>query len=86
MVFLKGMKPPPKVRIISQLFYPELVSTGQTLTELGEALVKKGVEVNVICGPVSLTQDIKDVPKTLQHEGMTIRRVWGTSFPKLNIA
>lgn len=85
MVSLKGMKNPPKVRIISQLFYPELVSTGQTLTELGEALVKKGCEVEVLCGPVTLTKSDSPVPKTLSYEGMTIHRVWGTSFPKLNL-
>jgi glycosyltransferase involved in cell wall biosynthesis len=85
MVSLKGMKTPPKVRIISQLFYPELVSTGQTLTELGEALIKKGCEVDVICGPITLTKQTKPVPKRMIHEGMRITRVWSTSFPKLNI-
>lgn len=84
MVFLKGMKTPPKVRIISQLFYPELVSTGQTLTELGEALVQKGCTVEVICGPITLSRNIKPAPKTVHYEGMIIHRVWGTAFPKLN--
>ena len=32
-----------KILLLCQLFYPELVSTGQTLTYLSEELVKQGM-------------------------------------------
>src|SRR3972149_2002330 len=41
---------PPKLLVLCQLFYPELVSTGQTLTELCEELASMGVDVEVGCG------------------------------------
>lgn len=71
-----------KVTIVCQLFYPELVSTGQTLTELGEELVDLGVEVNVVCGPPSVVEAFQ-VPRDLDYRGIHIHRTWGTQFPKL---
>ena len=49
--------------IISQLFYPELVSTGLTLTELCEALVKKGFKLNVIAGYPTVIDPKSPIPK-----------------------
>lgn len=72
--------------ILCQLFYPELVSTGQTLTELAEQLVSFGVDVEVLCGPPTILGREKKVPKQMEHKGIRIRRVWGTRFPKLVLA
>ena len=71
--------------VLCQLFYPELVSTGQTLTELCEELVQLGINVEVICGPQTILNRDKKIPKCMEHKGIHIRRVWGTRFPKLNL-
>ena len=74
----------PAVTILSQLFYPEMVSTGQNLTELAEELVKLGIGVDVICGPPTIVSGQK-APREIVHEGVRVRRVWGTKFGKLSL-
>ena len=74
-----------EVLILCQLFYPELVSTGQTLTELAEQLVASGVEVEVLSGPPTIVGRGDRLPKRMEHKGIHIRRVWGTRFPKLSL-
>jgi len=76
--------PKPKVTILCQLFYPELVSTGQTLTELGEELSSMDVDVEVVCGPPSVV-DRSRPPREMEHNGILIHRTWGTQFPKLSL-
>ena len=75
----------PKVLVLCQLFYPELVSTGQTMTELCEVLIEKGLDVEVICAPMTHIQNDTSVPGIIYHKGIKIRRVYGTRFPKLNL-
>ena len=70
--------------ILCQLFYPELVSTGQTMTEFAEQLAALGGDVEVLCGPPTILGRRQRVPKCLVHQGIRIRRVWGTRFPKLS--
>jgi glycosyltransferase involved in cell wall biosynthesis len=72
-----------RLRVLTQLFYPEMISTGQTMTELGEALQAEGVDVSVYCGYPTLG-DRQAVPKRLVYEGIVVQRLWGTQFPKLN--
>jgi glycosyltransferase involved in cell wall biosynthesis len=74
-----------RLLILCQLFYPELVSTGQTLTELAEQLAIAGVDVEVVCGPPTILGRREKVPKRMEHRGIHIRRVWGTRFPKLSL-
>ena len=81
----KQEKTVPKVLVLCQLFYPELVSTGQTLTELCEQLVPLGVDVHVVCGPPTVLNRKSKTPKYIEYNGIHIRRVWGTRFPKLNL-
>jgi len=73
-----------KLLLLCQLFYPELVSTGQTLTELCEVLADKGVEIEVVCAPPSVMNSGKKVKRRMVHHDIHIKRVWATSFPKLN--
>ncbi len=75
-----------EVLIVCQLFYPELVSTGQTLTELAEQLAAQGVDVEVLCGPPTILDRGKKIPKHIVHQGVEIYRTWGTTFPKLSLA
>lgn len=74
----------PRLRILVQLFYPELVSTGQTMTELGEALSAEGVEVSVYCGYPTICDHRQKVPQKMLHAGIQIERLWSTRFPKLH--
>lgn len=39
-----------KISFLSQYFFPELISTGQLLTELAEDLVDLGCSVRVVAG------------------------------------
>src|SRR3990170_7338510 len=75
----------PSLLILCQLFYPELVSTGLTLTELCEKLVKLGVDVEVVCGPITYIEHNDKLSKHIEYHGIRINRVWGTRYPKLNI-
>jgi len=76
--------PPQRVVLVCQLFYPELVSTGQTLTELGEELARRGVELKVVASqPIIVRRDERIAPHIL-HEGISIIRTWSTRFPKTN--
>ena len=72
-----------KVLLLCQLFYPELISTGQTLTELCEILVELGVDVKVVCGPPTVVDRKTRVPKYMDYKGIKIIRVWGMRLPKL---
>ena len=74
-----------EVLILCQLFYPELVSTGQTLTELAEQLTAFGVDVEVLCGPPTVMVTKERLPRHLVHRDIHIHRVWGTQFPKLSL-
>ncbi len=74
-----------KLLVLCQLFYPELISTGQTLTELCEELANKGMDIEVVCGQPTVVNNGKKVAKHIQHKDIQITRVWGTRFPKLNL-
>ncbi len=76
---------PKKLTIISQLFYPELISTGQSLTELAEAMTGISTKISVWCAYPSLSKSIARPPKTMTHHTIAITRVWSTTFPKLNL-
>ena len=46
-----------KTWIISELFYPEEISTGYVMTKIAEKLSEEN-EINVICGPSNYESDI----------------------------
>jgi glycosyltransferase involved in cell wall biosynthesis len=71
--------------VLCQLFYPELVSTGQTLTELCEELSGLGWRIEVVCAPPTILHGGQACPRLLHHEGIKVRRVWSTRFPKLSL-
>jgi len=84
-MFNKSEKMSPEILVLCQLFYPELVSTGQTLTELCEKLAESGVDIEVVCAPPTVVDRKAKVPRRMEHKGIKIRRVWGTRLPKLNL-
>ena len=75
---------PPDLVIVCQVFYPELVSTGQTLTELVEELVGTGLKITVIAAQPTLLPGSPKVSRVLNHQGITIVRTWSTRLPKTN--
>lgn len=67
--------------LISQYFYPEMISTGHILTELLAELSLKGVETSVICAqPTYYTRD--KVKRRLNYEGISIVRTANTQHDK----
>jgi len=79
------MTTPPRVTILCQLVYPELVSTGQTITELAVELKKMGTEVSIYAAQPSIDPYRKKTKKHLHYQGVTIQRLWSTQFPKVNV-
>jgi glycosyltransferase involved in cell wall biosynthesis len=77
--------PTPSILVISQLFYPELISSGQTVTELCEALSDQGEQIEVWCAQPTLIEHSATVPQVLSYHGIQIYRVWSTRFPKLSL-
>ncbi|MDR3670296.1 MAG: glycosyltransferase family 4 protein [Holophaga sp.] len=77
--------PKSKLLVLCQLFYPEMVSTGQTLTELCCELSDRAWDIEVVCASPTVQKAKEPVPSLLRHHDITIRRVWATRFPKLNI-
>jgi glycosyltransferase involved in cell wall biosynthesis len=74
-----------KITILCQLFYPELVSTGQTLTELAEELTLIGHAVTVYAAPPSIDPFRKTTPQHITYKTIKIERLWATHFSKLNM-
>jgi glycosyltransferase involved in cell wall biosynthesis len=65
-----------RLLLLSQVFYPEMIGTGKTLTELAIGLGELGWNCHVICAQpaVLLGQENQQVPAVLEHKGVTIRR------------
>lgn len=70
-----------KLTILSQYFYPELISTGQVLTEIAEGLTAKGFQIRVICAQPSYYNSNK-VDKVMDYNGIHIERVLSTQLNK----
>ncbi len=72
----------PDLVVVCQVFYPELVSTGQTLTELVEELAATGLKITVIASQPTLLPGSQKVSRLLNYQGITILRTWSTRLPK----
>jgi glycosyltransferase involved in cell wall biosynthesis len=62
--------------VLSQLFYPELISTGKVLTEFSVELSERGWDVHALCAPPAVlgSQSNREAPKALQFKGIKVRR------------
>lgn len=74
-----------KVVILSQYFYPELISTGQLLTELAEDFADRGCSVTAIAGQPSYYERSR-VGREIVHNGIRIIRTRNTQWNKNRIA
>jgi colanic acid biosynthesis glycosyl transferase WcaI len=70
--------------LISQVFYPDEVSTASLFTGLCSSLVKNGVAVEVWAGQPSYTNSTHQ-PKTVNYKGIKIRYLTSTNFRKTSI-
>jgi glycosyltransferase involved in cell wall biosynthesis len=73
-----------KFLLISQVFYPDEVSTASLFTGLCTSLVKQGVPVEVWAGQPSYTKLTRQ-PGIVNHNGMTIRYLASTNFHKSSL-
>ena len=74
-----------KFLIVSQVFWPDSTAVSQILTDLAEDLVQKGHEVSVIASSRQYEQPENRFPSTETHNGVSIRRIWQTSFGKRHV-
>ncbi|HBH82415.1 MAG TPA: hypothetical protein DDY34_01225 [Bacteroidales bacterium] len=74
-----------KLLLISQVFYPDEVSTANLFTNLSSVLVREGVDVQVWCAHPSYTHLHKQ-PRTLVYNGVNILYLPSTNFKKTNLA
>jgi glycosyltransferase involved in cell wall biosynthesis len=72
----------PDVVLVCQLFYPEMISTGQIVTELAEELAARGAGISVIAAQPTVVAGAARVPVRLYHRGISIHRTWSTRLPK----
>ncbi|UCG28697.1 MAG: glycosyltransferase family 4 protein [Bacteroidales bacterium] len=70
-----------KFLLISQVFYPDEVSTANLFTNLCAVLVEEQVDVEVWCAQPSYTHRGKQPRKTV-HKGISILFLPSTGFPK----
>jgi len=70
-----------RILLISQYFYPEMISTGHILTELLLELSAKGVKSSVVCAqPTYYSRDI--LKRRINHQGIDIIRTSNTQYDK----
>src|SRR3989338_5802397 len=71
-----------KILLINQAFYPDVVSTGQHLTDLAVDLKRRGHEVTVIAGRHGYDDPTRVFPSSENYQGIRIRRLRYSSFGK----
>ena len=65
----------PKILLINQTFYPDLVATAQQLTDLAVEFVKKGCEVTVLASRRGYTEPHPVYPARENYQGVQVIRV-----------
>lgn len=69
-----------KLLILCQYFYPEYVSSATLPTQMAEDLVKKGMDIDVICGwPYEYSEE-KSIRKKVKYNGINIYRLKYSKF------
>jgi glycosyltransferase involved in cell wall biosynthesis len=71
-----------KILLLNQVFYPDVVSTAQHLSELAAALAEKGHEVTVVTGRRAYDDPEKLFPARETWRGVRILRIFSTRFGK----
>lgn len=71
-----------KILLLNQTFYPDVMATGQYLSELAAALAEKGNDVTVVTGRRAYDNPDKLFPARETWRGVRIFRVFSTRFGK----
>jgi colanic acid biosynthesis glycosyl transferase WcaI len=71
-----------KILLLNQTFYPDVMATGQYLSELAAALAEKGHKVTVVTGRRAYDEPDKLFPARETWRGVRIFRVFSTRFGK----
>jgi glycosyltransferase involved in cell wall biosynthesis len=71
-----------KILLLNQTFYPDVVATGQYLSELAVTLAERGHHVTVITGRRAYDNPEKSFPKTETWRGIHIIRVGSAGLGK----
>jgi glycosyltransferase involved in cell wall biosynthesis len=78
---LHAMSNSQRILIASELYYPELTSTGYFLTGIAESLASV-YDVSVLCGQPSYWAKGIRAPSHESLNGVDVRRCWATTFDK----
>jgi colanic acid biosynthesis glycosyl transferase WcaI len=70
----------PRVVFVNRFYAPDESATSQMLTDLAEALVRSGVEVEVFCSRQLYGDAGADLPATEVLRGVSVRRLATTRF------
>jgi glycosyltransferase involved in cell wall biosynthesis len=71
-----------RITLINQAFYPDVVSSGQHLTDLARGLAERGHAVTVITSRRAYDDPAKTFPGREDWHGIKIYRVFNTGFGK----
>jgi colanic acid biosynthesis glycosyl transferase WcaI len=71
-----------RITLINQAFYPDVVSSGQHLTDIALGLVERGHEVTVVTSRRAYDDPAKTFPSHEVWRGIRIYRVFNTGFGK----
>ena len=71
-----------KILLLNQTFYPDVMATGQYLSELAAVLAEKGHEVTVVTGRRAYDDPEKLFPARETWRGVRIFRIFSTRFGK----
>lgn len=74
------------VWVMSELYHPEVTSTGHYMTLIAERLAADGRDVAVLCGQPTYGARGTRAAGVERRNGVTIRRCGGTTFDKDNLA
>lgn len=70
--------------VVTELYFPEMTSTGYYLTKIAEGLAED-FNVKVLCGQPNYSVRGMRADKLERHEGVLIHRAFGTTFDKNTI-
>ena len=75
-----------RIWVVSELYYPELTSTGYFLTGLAEGLAEtETYDVSVFCGQPSYWARGERAPARETRNGVDVQRCWATTLDKNNL-
>jgi glycosyltransferase involved in cell wall biosynthesis len=79
-----SVNPDIDLTLVSQYFYPEMISTGHILTELLSELSGRGLRSSVICAQPTY-YSTKKIDSLINYNGMKIFRTQNTQFDKNSV-